>query len=245
MSEGILWLFCAALFAVSLLYSSVGQAGASGYIAALALFGFAPESIKPTALVLNVLVSVVVSWRFHHAGHLSWQLLWPFAVSSIPAALLGGYLTLPASVFNRLLGVLLIVAAVSLFFGRMSSAQTTSPPPLSLALLTGAGIGLLSGLTGVGGGVLITPVLLFCGWAEPRAAAALSAVFILVNSVAALAGCLSALPSVPAGLPLFGLAAIVGGAVGSQLGSVHLPATAIRRVLGVVLVLASVRLLFY
>ncbi len=114
-----------------------------------------------------------------------------------------------------------------------------------LALLTGAGIGFLSGLTGVGGGVLIMPALLPCGWAEPRVAAALSADYILINPLDALVGCLSALPSISIGLLLFGLAAILGGAVGAQLGSVQLPVVAIRRILGVVIALASVRFLFF
>jgi uncharacterized membrane protein YfcA len=244
LSEPTLYFFCAALVLVSILYSCVGQAGASGYIAAMALFGFAPATIKPTALILNVLVSVVVSVRFYRAGHFSWHLLLPFAVSSMPAALLGGYITLSPLVFNRLLGALLLVAAVPFFSRRDSAEHTVSPPRLPVALLAGACVGFLSGLTGVGGGVLITPLLLYGRWAAPKPAAAISAVFILINSVAALLGHLGADQSLPAGLPLFALAAVFGGAVGSQLGSAHLSAAAIYRILAAILFIAGLKLIF-
>jgi len=244
LSEPTLYFFCATLVLVSVLYSCVGQAGASGYIAAMALFGFAPAAIKPTALVLNVLVSVVVSLRFYRADHFSWSLLLPFAVSSVPTALLGGYITLPQFVFNPLLGALLIVAAVPFFFRRDFAAHAVSPPRLPIALLAGACVGLLSGLTGVGGGVLITPLLLYRRWAAPKPAAAISAVFILVNSVAALLGHLGATRSLPPGLPLFALAAVFGGAIGSQLGSVYLSASAIYRILGAILLIAGFKLIY-
>jgi hypothetical protein len=239
----MLYFFCATLVLVSILYSCVGQAGASGYIAAMALFGFTPTAIKPTALVLNVLVSIVVSIRFYRAGHFSWRLLSPFAVLSVPAALIGGYITLPPLLFNRLLGGLLLVAAVPFFFRRDSAAHAVSPPRLTVALLAGACVGFLSGLTGVGGGVLITPLLLYRRWAAPKPAAAISSVFILINSVAALFGHLGAAHSLPPGLPLFALAAVFGGAVGSQLGSVHLSATSIYRILGAILFIAGFKLI--
>lgn len=243
LSEPTVYFFCATLVVISILYSCVGQAGASGYIAAMALFGFAPAAIKPTALVLNVLVSVVVSIRFYRAGHFTGRLLWPFVVSSVPAAVLGGYITLPPLVFNRLLGALLLVAAAPFFFRRDVEDHTVTPPRWPIALLAGALIGLLAGLTGVGGGVLITPLLLYCRWAAPKPAAAVSAVFILLNSAAALLGHLGAVRSLPADLPLFALAAVFGGAIGAQLGSTHLSAVAIYRVLGAVLLVASLKLL--
>src|SRR5208283_5111381 len=137
MSPTILGLFCAALFLVSILYSCVGQAGASGYIAAMALFGLAPGTIKPTALVLNVLVSALVAFRFFRAGDLDWRTFWPLAIASIPAALLGGYLTLPHLFFNRLLGTLLL-------FFRKDLAETAPHPPGPVAAsLAGSGIGLV------------------------------------------------------------------------------------------------------
>jgi uncharacterized membrane protein YfcA len=210
----------------------------------MALFGFAPAAIKPTALVLNVLVSAVVSLRFYQAGFFSWRLFLPFAVASVPTALLGGYITLPPHLFNCLLGAVLLVAALPFFVRRDSPSHSISVPSLPVALLAGSSVGLLSGLTGTGGGVLITPLLLYCRWAQAKPAAAVSAVFIFVNSAAALAGHLGATHSLPSGLPLFALAAVFGGAVGAQLGSVHLPASAIYRILGAVLLIAGLKLLF-
>ena len=236
------YFFCATLVLVSILYSCVGQAGASGYIATMALFGFAPATIKPTALVLNVLVAAVVSFRFYQGGYFSWRLLMPFSVAAMPAALLGGYIILPPVMFNRLLGTLLLIAAVPFFF-RRSASPTVATPPVLVALLTGAAIGLLSGLTGVGGGILITPLLLYCRWATPRTSAAVSAVFILINSVAALLGHLGATTNLPEHLPLFALCAITGGMIGSHLGSARLSATTIFRVLGTILLGAGGKLI--
>jgi uncharacterized protein len=242
MSSTILSLFCATLFLVSILYSCVGQAGASGYIAAMALFGLPPGTIKPTALVLNVLVSALVAFRFFRAGHLDWRTFWPIAIASAPAALLGGYLTLSPLFFNRLLGTLLVLAAPPLFFRKDFAETATHPPGPIAASLAGSGIGLVSGLTGVGGGVLITPVLLYCSWATGKRAAAISAVFILLNSIAALTGHFSATHNLPPGLPLFALSALAGGAIGSHMGSVHLSNVAIYRILGAILLLAGQKL---
>lgn len=244
MAESTLALFCVTLAAISILYGSVGQAGASGTIAAMALFGFHAATIKPTSLVLNVLVSVVVSQRFVRAGHVSWRLLAPFALASVPLAFLGGFLTLPPPLFNRLLGSLLLVAALPLFLRRDRPELSVTPPRFPQALLAGGAIGLLSGLTGMGGGVLIAPLLIHRRWARPQTAAGLSSVFILINSAAALLGHLGASTDLPPQLALLAVIAIGGGALGAQLGSVHLSATAIRRLLGSVLLLASLRLLF-
>lgn len=244
MAESTLALFCVTLAAISILYGSVGQAGASGTIAAMALFGFPAATIKSTSLVLNVLVSVVVSQRFVRAGHVSWRLLAPFDLASVPLAFLGGFLTLPTPLFNRLLGSLLLVAALPLFLRRDRPELSVTPPRFPQALLAGGAIGLLSGLTGMGGGVLIAPLLIHRRWARPQTAAGLSSVFILINSAAALLGHLGASTDLPPHLPLLAVIAIGGGALGAQLGSVHLSATAIRRLLGSVLVLASLRLLF-
>ena len=162
-------LICLAFLVVALLYASTGQAGASGYIAIMALVGYEPDSIKPTALILNILVSVVVSWRFIRDTHFSWQLFWPFALPAVPMALLGGYITLQKTWFEYLLGALLLVAGTLSLARKPSNDKAIRPPSMPVALSWGATIGLASGLTGVGGGVLMTPLLLFCGWASMRA----------------------------------------------------------------------------
>jgi uncharacterized membrane protein YfcA len=209
----------------------------------MVLFGFAAETIKPTALVLNVFVSSVVAWRFYRAGHLSWRLLMPFAIASVPTALVGGYLTLPTTIFNRLLGVLLLIAAVPFLVRREFAPAPVTAPRLPVAIIAGAIMGLLSGLTGVGGGILILPLFLYCSWATPRVAAALAGVFVLINSAAALVGHLGAIRSLPPGLSAYVLVAVLGGFVGAQLGSLHLPASAIYRVLGLLLLVSSIKLL--
>lgn len=234
---------CLALALISSIYASVGQAGASGFIAVMALFGIAAGSIKPMALLLNVLVSAVVMWRFWRAGFLSWQRLWPFAVSSAPAAFIGGYLSLPVVIFNAVLGTLLLIASIPLLLRRSRLEQGFTPPSLPWACLAGGVIGFLSGLTGMGGGILLAPLLIYCRWSDTQTAAGISAAFILLNSVIALAGFCSAGNSLPTEWFFYALAAVSGGAIGAQLGSRHLPVPVIHRLLGTILFLAGVKLL--
>src|SRR6266403_423122 len=167
---------CLAIAVIAFLYSSVGHAGASGYIATMTLFGLAATVIRPTALVLYSLVATVGSFQFWRAGHFSWKLFWPFALLSIPAAYSGGYLQPSASVLRILIGIVLLFSAVRLIFRRNDPPQT-SPPSRPVAISVGAGLGFLSGLTGTGGGIFLTPLLLFCRWAKIRQAAAVSALF--------------------------------------------------------------------
>ena len=231
-----------AILLVAFLYSSVGHAGASGYIAVLTLFGSTAEFIKPTALVLNVLVAAIGSYQFWRAGHFSWHFFWPFAALAVPAAFLGGYLHLPTPLFKILLGVVLLCSAVRLFL-RPGDAPSVTPPTRPMALGVGAGIGFLSGLTGTGGGIFLTPLLLFCRWAQTKRAAATSAVFILVNSVAGLAGHFSSGKAVPEFAWVLAVAAVIGGTAGSYLGSVRWPARVIQLLLGAVLIIAGAKLI--
>ncbi|MBI3598459.1 MAG: sulfite exporter TauE/SafE family protein [Nitrospirae bacterium] len=176
------------IFFVALLYSSVGHAGASGYLAAMALVGIVPEVMKPTALVLNILVAGIATVQFYRAGCFSWSLFWPFTLTSIPFAFLGGYITLPGTIYKQLLGLVLLFAAYRLFSNTAitQSPQKTIPPHIALAC--GAGIGLLSGLIGVGGGIFLSPLLLLMGWAQIKEQSGVAAAFILVNSVAGILG---------------------------------------------------------
>jgi len=239
-------LLLAALFLVAaLLYGSVGHAGASAYLASMALVGVAPEVMKPTALVLNILVASIVTIRFARAGYVRPLALLPFLVGSVPAAFIGGGLTLPTTLYRPLVGAVLLVAAAR-FGWTASNAGADFPPraPWPGAVASGAGIGLLAGLTGTGGGIFLTPLLLAAGWAGTRFAAGTSAAFILANSVSGLAGNLASVGSLPPAIPLWLGAAAVGGAIGSQLGSRRMPAPWIRRALAVVLLVAGLKLIF-
>jgi len=238
-----LTLVSVAIGLVAFLYSSVGHAGASGYIATMTLCGFAAVDIKPTALVLNILVAAIATFQFWRAGHFSWSLFWPFALLSVPMAFLGGYLHLPPSIFQPLVGVVLLFSAVRLFFRRGDPAEV-SPPAIPTALAAGAGIGLLSGLTGTGGGIFLTPLLLFRRWAHTRPAAAISALFILLNSTAGLAGHFSSGQPIPSFAWVLAVAAVIGGTIGSQLGSQRFPIRTVSLLLSAVLIIAGAKLIF-
>lgn len=233
-----------AIFVMAVLYSSVGHAGASGYLAAMALAGLAPAVMKPTALTLNILVALVAASRFYRAGYFSWRIFLPFALSSIPFAFIGGALQLPGSVYQKLVGLALLFAAFRLWMHAAARAEAEAKPvPLPAAVALGACIGLLSGITGVGGGIFLSPILLLAGWAETRQASGVAAAFILVNSVAGLAGHLASVRMVPDSIYLWGAAALVGGLVGTELGRRRLATVTLRRVLSVVLVVAGLKML--
>jgi uncharacterized membrane protein YfcA len=232
-----------AIFVVAFLYSSVGHAGASGYIAVMSLWGLAPAVIKPTALTLNILVAAIATWQFWRAGHFSWRLFWPFALLAIPMAFVGGYLNLPTHLFKLLVGVVLLFSAVR-FLIRPPAEESTREPGRSVAIPLGGALGLLSGLTGTGGGIFLTPLLLFMRWARTKPAAAVSALFILVNSSAGLLGNLASTKRFPAFALVLAVAAVTGGTAGSYLGSRRFEHTTIKRLLAVVLLIAGSKLIF-
>jgi uncharacterized membrane protein YfcA len=236
-------LLAGGIFAIAVLYSSVGHAGASGYIAVMSLLGMAPAVIRPTALSLNILVASIATWQFARAGHFRWRLFWPFAVLAVPFAFLGGSLSLPNDSFKLIVGLVLVYSAVHLTL-QLSADRQERQAPLLFALGTGAGIGLLSGLTGTGGGIFLTPLLLLMGWARPKSAAAVSALFILLNSIAGLLGNFSSTQALPSFvLPLL-VAAAAGGALGSHLGSRKFQPILIKRFLAFVLLIAGLKLMF-
>src|SRR5437899_1353620 len=228
---------------IAFLYSSVGHAGASGYIATMTLFGLAPAVIRPTALVLNILVASIGAFQFWRAGYFSWKLFWPFALLSIPAAYVGGYLQPSAAVLRILIGIVLVFSAGRLLFRRTDPRQTFTPSR-PMAISVGAGLGFLAGLTGTGGGIFLTPLLLFCQWAHIRQAAAVSALFIGVNSIAGLVGYFTKVHSVPSLGLILAAAAIIGGVVGSNLGSRHFAVRVISLCLATVLLIAGTKLIF-
>ena len=228
---------------VAFLYSSVGHAGASGYIAVMTLFSMTPAAIKPTALVLNIMVACIGSWHFWRAGHFSWRLFWPFAILSIPFAFLGGYLNLPAHIFKMLVGVVLLLSALK-FIVDPKEKPGIRPPSKPVACGVGAGLGLLAGCTGTGGGIFLTPLVILMGWARTKTASAVSALFILANSISGLAGNLSATKWFPTFAWSFVASAVVCGTAGSFLGSRRFSPVLIKRLLAVVLIIAGCKLLF-
>lgn len=232
------------ILVIALLYSTVGHAGASGYLAVMALFGMAPIVMKPTALILNIIVALFGTVRFYRAGFFSWRTFWPFAVASIPAAFIGGSLTLPVYVYKSIVGVVLLYGAVRLFLGAGSAdKRKTTLVPIWMALVLGAGIGLLSGMTGVGGGILLSPVLLLMHWAKTKETSGVSAAFILFNSIAGLLGHVSAISYIPNNITYWAPAALIGGWIGTELGTKLLPVPEIRKWLSVVLGLAGLKLM--
>jgi len=237
----------AALFlAAALLYASVGHAGASAYLAAMALVGVAPETMRPTALALNVFVATIVVIRFSRAGHLPWRNLVPLVIGSIPMAFVGGTIDLPAEIYRPLVALVLLLGAWRLAISgstERSDAEAAGVPPL-LGVASGAGIGLLAGLTGTGGGIFLTPLLVLAGWTRTRDAAGLSGAFILANSVSGLIGLAVSGVTLPSALPIWIGVVAVGGLIGSWLGARRFSILSLRRVLAVVLVLAAAKLVF-
>ncbi|HXN76632.1 MAG TPA: sulfite exporter TauE/SafE family protein [Gemmatimonadaceae bacterium] len=240
-------LIVAILFFVgAALYASVGHGGASSYLAVMGLFSLSPSVMKPTALALNILVAAVATFKFYRAGLFSWRLFWPFAVVSIPAAFIGGATMLPARTYKILVGVVLLYAAVWMFRSSLRPLnKETHLPPLWAALVTGAAIGFLSGLTGVGGGIFLSPLILYMGWAETRATSGVAAPFILVNSIAGLLGHFSSVAQLPPSVPIWGAAAVLGGWIGASYGSKRAPPPVLRQLLSLVLIVAGVKLIFY
>ncbi len=232
-----------AIFVVAVLYSSVGHGGASGYLAVMAFLAVASGITRPTALVLNVFVAAVGTIMFYRAGHFSWRFFLPFAVASVPAAFIGGMIVLPTTTYRVILGIVLLLAAGRLAW-KFAGESTIKPPPIWLCLVIGAMIGLLSGLVGVGGGIFLTPVLLLMHWAEPKQAAGVSAMFILVNSLAGIAGSHTEAAALPAYVGAWVAAAVIGGLIGSTLGARRFDSLMLRRVLAVVLLVAGGKLIF-
>ncbi len=234
-----------ALFLVmAVLYSSVGQGGGSGYLAAMALMGVAPEGIRLTALTLNVVVAGLGSVKFARAGFFDRRLCLPFILASVPLAFVGGLLSLPSSIFKPLVGMILLWAALLLLWKPPPGVRKESGgPPVPVALLAGGGIGILSGLIGIGGGIFLAPLLLLGGWADPKPTAAVSSVFILVNSLAALVGVAFQGPEIPTLLPAWMAVVAVGGWVGAEFGANRLSPRALQRVLAGVLILAALKII--
>jgi uncharacterized membrane protein YfcA len=236
-------------FMIAALYSSVGHAGASGYIAAMALLSVPAAVIKPTALALNILVASIGLWRFSLARLVPWRLVVPLVIASAPAAYFGASLHLSPTLYQRILAVMLALASLQLLrtAGRALSEELDipiRPMPWPLALATGAAIGFVAGLSGTGGAIFLTPLLLFAHFATTRIAAGASVVFVLANSITGLSAAVPAAGGWPPALPYWFGAVVLGALVGTQLGRGALPIPELRRALAVVLMIAAGKLAF-
>jgi uncharacterized protein len=238
-------LLASCIFIAAVLYSSVGHGGASGYLAAMALFGIAPAVMKPTALVLNIIVAAIATIKFYRSGCFNRSLFWQFAIGSVPCAFLGGSIVIPTQIYKPIVGLVLLYAAARLGLNHRSSGpQQPHAVPIWLAIGLGMAIGLLSGLTGVGGGIFLSPLLLLMGWATMKQAAGVSAAFILVNSIAGLLGYLTKFPTLPSSLWYWSIAAAVGGWIGAEYGSKRIGSRRLQLLLAVVLAIAGSKLIF-
>ena len=242
MDTETLVMLAVAMGLAAILYSSVGHGGASAYLAIMALAGIAPATMRPTALALNVVVSAIAFANYSRAGHFDRRLFLAVAIPAIPFAFIGGMTQLPDHLYRPVVGVILLLAAIQFAW---KPDRTMSQPPRSFVLIAAGGaLGLLAGLTGTGGGIFLSPLLLITGWAKPRTTAAVAAAFIFVNSLAGLAGNASALGELPFGLGWLALAVGAGGLIGSRLGAVVVSRTILMRLLALVLVIAGGKLLF-
>ena len=234
-----------AVFAAALLFAIAGHTGASAYLAIFGLLGMAPNDIKPVVLALNVVVGSVAVYKFSRAGHFSWRLIWPFILLSTPGSFLGGLITLPTPAYRILVGVVLVYASFRMLFDIPTKNEAQPDfPPIWLSLLLGAGIGFTAGLIGMGGGILLSPILILTNWAGPQLTAGTIAVFVLVNSISGLLGHWSVSMHLPSQLPIWGAVALVGGWIGAEIGSRRLSANFLRRMLGLILLLSGGRMFF-
>ena len=233
----------ALIFMAAMLYSCVGHAGASGYIAAMSLMGLAVETFRPAALILNIFVASVTSYRFIRAGHFDWRFFWPLALASSPFAYWGGSLQIPSRVLYITLGVVLAASAIRLVVELKETEEETKKPPNWVLLLIGGALGFLAGVSATGGGIFLTPVLILTHWRKAKGAAAISSAFIFVNSVAGLAGQLQQGITIDPRIGYWLVAALAGGAIGSELGARRLTPWWLKKVMAAVLLVAAIKLI--
>jgi uncharacterized protein len=240
----LVWLILAIGVAAAL-YASVGHGGASAYLALMALFAVTPDAMRPTALVLNICVTSIGAFRYVRSGQFDWQVFWPFAITAVPVAFFAGRFHVPPEIYKPLLGgVLILAAARYLLVPNLDISKIIKRPSLPVALPSGAALGALAGLTGTGGGIFLSPLLVFMGWADAKAAAGIAALFILVNSTAGLAGRLSSLQQLPGELPYLIGAVVIGAVIGTTANLKLFSREILLRALGLVLLIAGLPLVF-
>jgi uncharacterized protein len=243
MPESLL-LFYFLLFLVAFLYASVGHGGASGYLALMAIFSITPDVMRPTALLLNLFVSLTSFIQFYRGKHFNWKIFLPFAIASVPMAFVGGLMTVDTVVYKKILGLFLLIPIIRfLFFGNIS-VQDLKKSNTVLSVLIGAVIGFLSGLIGIGGGIILSPVLLLLKWTDMKQTAAISALFIFVNSLSGLAGQLTKGIHFNQDMYTYVAIAFTAGVCGAYFGSLRFKQSILKYLLAVVLMVAAYKLLF-
>lgn len=235
-------LFLIALFVVASLYASVGHGGASGYLALMALFGVSTVVMKPSALILNIFVSSVAFIAFYRAGYFRWKILVPFIITSVPMAFIGAGLDVSPELYKKILGVCLFIATLRILIRPKALDEKTRPLNWGVAILVGAVVGFFSGMIGIGGGIILSPLLLVTRWANVKETAAISAAFILVNSVAGLSGHVLAGMEISTNIISWVVVAFAGGLLGSYIGSRKVTFVQLKYILAAVLIVASVKL---
>lgn len=236
-------IFYVILFFIAFLYAAVGHGGASGYLALMALYDVVPEEMKPTALVLNLFVSLTSFIQYYRGGYFSKKLFIPIAATSIPLAFIGGMITVEENIYKRILGILLLFPVIRFFFFKNVDDSELKPHNTAIAVVTGGVVGLLSGMIGIGGGIILSPILLLLHWTNQKQTAAISAAFIFVNSVAGLGGMVTQGISFTGDMMMYIIVAFTGGLLGAYLGSKKFNQNVLKYVLATVLLMASYKLL--
>ncbi len=237
-------IFYILLLVVAFLYASVGHGGASGYLALMAIFNMAPEVMKPTALLLNLFVSMTAFIQFYRGGHFKWKIFLPLALASIPFAFMGGLVTVDASVYKKILGLLLLIPIIRFLFFRNIRVDEIKESRVLPSIAIGSGIGLLSGLIGIGGGIILSPIILLLKWTDQKQTAAISALFIFVNSFSGLAGQITKGVTFSSNMISFVVIAFAGGLLGAWFGAIKFNQNILKYSLAVVLIMAAYKLLF-
>ncbi len=240
----MMFLFYLLLFLVAFLYSSVGHGGASGYLALMALFSFTPDVMKPTALLLNLFVAGTAFIQFYRGKHFIWKIFLPLALASVPMAFLGGMITIDAGIYKKILGLLLLIPIARFIFFKNIAVDKLKESGIGLSAVIGAVIGFLSGLIGIGGGIILSPVILLLKWTNQKQTAAISALFIFVNSLSGLGGQLTRGIQLSSDMVAYVAIAFTGGLLGSYFGSLRFRQDLLKYLLATVLLLASFKLLF-
>jgi uncharacterized membrane protein YfcA len=238
-------MFAVLFGAVSLLYATVGQAGGTAFLALMAFASFPASEMRPTALLLNIVAATYSTWIFNRGSHVDWAKLKPLLAASLPAALLGSFIVLDEHIYKIITGLVLLLAAAVLVFRRRHDGVPGRHTPLWGAVAVGGAVGLVSGLTGVGGGVFLAPILITLHWASPKQTAALSSPFILANSAIGLAGAMAVRQTPSAETLVYAIAALAGAMIGTTVGLRWLSQSVTRYILAAILATAGLQLLFF